>query len=68
MYIDPITRQTFKHATLICCDNYPQNVKYSDPDINEQYMTLKPVLRATTALFEPKQVESAVSPKTFTAE
>ena len=69
MYIDPISRQTFIYATPISCANNPQNVIALDAETNEHYvLTSKFVLRATPMRFEPKQVQSAISPITFTAE
>ena len=69
MYIDPIKRQIFDCATPIPCDNNPQNVITLDLDFNEQYvLTPELVLRANTVLFEPKQVQSAISPSTFTPQ
>ena len=69
MYIRPITREIFKNATPISCDNTPQNVIALDLDTNEHYV-LPPerVLRATPMLFEPKQVQSAIIRNTFTAQ
>ena len=47
----------------------PQNVVTLGPDNGEHYvLPPKPVLRATPKLLEPKQSQSAVSPKTFTAQ
>ena len=69
MYIDPIRRQTFDVATPISCDNNPQNSIALALEADEQYvLTLKPVLRATPRVSETKQIQSAVSPNTFTAQ
>ena len=69
MFVDTITRQNFNYATPISCNNNPQQVIALDPDNDEQYVrTPKPVLRATPTLFEPKQVQSAIGPYTFTAQ
>ena len=69
MFIDPITRQTFNYATPISCDNNPQNVIALDPDLDEHYvLTPKPVLRANPKLFKPNQIQTAISPNTFTAQ
>ena len=66
-YIDPMTSQTFDFATPMSCKK-PQNVIALDPDDDEHYLlTRKPVLRVTLTLFEPTQIQSAISPKTFTA-
>ena len=35
MYVDPITRQTFKYATPIECGNIPQNIIEIDPDADD---------------------------------
>ena len=69
MYIDPITRQTLIYAAPISCDDNPQNVIDLDPDNNNQYLlTPRPVLWATLKLFEPKWVQSAINPNTFSAQ
>ena len=69
MYIDAVTRQIFNYATPISCINNAQNSNALDPDTDERYvLTPKPVLRATQILFEPKQVQSADSPISFTAK
>ena len=68
-YIDPITRQNFKYLTPVTCDNNHQNVIALDLDTDEYYvLTSKPVLRSTPMLLEPKQIQSAISPITFTAQ
>ena len=69
MYIDPITRQTFNHPTPIPCVINPENIKALDPDTDElSVLTHKRVLGAIPMLFEPKRVQSATSPNTFTAQ
>ena len=69
MYIDPITRQIFIYGTPKSCDNNPQKVIALDLDGSEHYvLTYKHVLLFTLLLFEPEQVQSAVSPNTFTAQ
>ena len=69
MYNDPITRQTFIYATSASCDNNPQKVIALGLDTDEHYaLTPKCVERATPSFFEPKQVQSAISPNTFTAQ
>ena len=68
MYIDPMTTQNFNYATPIDSDNNPQNLKALDFDTDEHYvLRAQPDLRANAMLFEPKQVQSAVSPNFFTA-
>ena len=68
MHIDPILRQTFNQASPISCNKSPQNVIALDLDTDEHFLlTPKPVLRATPMVFEPKQVQSALSTNTFTA-
>ena len=52
---------------------FHKNVVALDPDIDEHYvehyvLSLKPVLRATPMAFEPKQVHTASSPNTLTAQ
>ena len=69
MCVDPIPSQTFSHATPKFFDNFPQNVKTVDLDKDEHsVLTLKPVLQATSMLFEPKQVQSARNLNTFRAQ
>ena len=47
----------------------PQNVLAKNLDNDENYVVFpKPTLWATSKLFEPKQVHSAISPITFTAQ
>ena len=36
MYVDPITRQTYDHATPIKCDNNPRNIIELDLDSDDQ--------------------------------
>ena len=69
MYIDPRTRQNFNYASLVSCENNPQNVIVIDLDTNDQsVLTPNPALRATSMFFEPKQVQSAIIPITPTAQ
>ena len=52
LYIDPITRQTFKKDTLISSDINQQKIIALDLDKSRHYvLTHKPVLRATPLLF-----------------
>ena len=68
MYIVPIIRQNFDYATPISCDNIPQNVIAMEPDNDEhRVLTHKPIRRTIPLLFEPKQVQSAMSPITSIA-
>ena len=62
MFIEPITRQTFKYNTPLSYVKNPQKDTLLDPNIDEQYViTPKPVLRVTPTLFEPKQFQPAIS-------
>ena len=62
-------RTNFNYSTLISWDNNPQKVIALDLDTDEHYLlTPKPLLRAITRLFEPKQIQSAITPNTFTAQ
>ena len=68
-YVDPITRQTFDYATRIPCENNPQNLIALDPDTDQYYvLTPKPIKRDPPLLFEPRQIQTAISPNTFTAQ
>ena len=69
MYVDPITRQTFEYATPIPCESNPQNIITLDPDTDQYYiLTPKPIKNDPPLLFEPKQIQTAISPNTFTAQ
>ena len=69
MYVDPITRQTFEYAKQIPCENNPQNVVSLDPDTDQYYvLTPQPIKKDPLLLFEPTQVQTAISPNTFTAQ
>ena len=69
MYVDPITRQTFEYANQIPCENKAQNVISLDPDTNQYYvLTLQPIKKDPPLLFEPTQIQTAISPNTFTAQ
>ena len=69
VYLDPETGHNFKYSTPISSGNNPQNVIAIDLDNDEHYeLTPKLVLPATPTLFEPKEVQSAISPNTFTAQ
>ena len=48
MYIDPITKQSFNHATPLSCNKKTPNVIALARDSDENYvLTTKPVLWAT---------------------
>ena len=69
MYVDPITRQTFEYANQIPCENTPQNVISFDPDTDQYYvLTPQPIKKDPPLLFEPSQIQTAISPNTFTAQ
>ena len=69
MYIDPFTRRKFNCATPTSCKIIPQNAMPLDPDNDVHFvLTNKTVLRATLTAFEPTQLQSALSPNTFTAQ
>ena len=69
MYIHPITVQVRNYAIPISRDNNTQYVMAIDPDTDKHYVLApQPSLRATPTLSEPKQVQPAMSPHTFTAE
>ena len=59
IYMDHITRQTFKYVTLRTCNNNLKGMAL-DPGNDEHYvLNPKSVLRATSTLCEPKRVQSA---------
>ena len=69
MYIDPVIRQTFNFATTIFWDYNPQNVIPVGFENDAHFVHIpKLVLRANPTLFELKQIRSATSPKTSTAQ
>ena len=69
MYVDPITRQTFEYANQIPCENNPQNVISLDPDTDQYYvLTPQPIKKDPPLFFEPTQIQTAISPNTFTAQ
>ena len=69
MYVDPITRQTFEYANQIPCENNPQNVISLDPDTDQYYvLTPQPIKKDPPLLLEPTQIQTAISPNTFTAQ
>ena len=69
MYVDPITHQTFEYANQIPCENNPQNVISLDPDTDQYYvLTPQPIKKDPPLLFEPTQIQTAISPNTFNAQ
>ena len=70
MYVDPITRQTFKYATPIECGNNPQNVIELDLDTDDgafYVLTPDPLKREAPQMFKPTQIKTLITPYTFTA-
>ena len=68
MCVDPITRQTFEYANQIPCQTNPHNVIALDPDTDQYYVsTPQPNKKDPPLIFEPTQVQTAISPNTFTA-
>ena len=71
MYVDLITRQTFKYATPIECGNNPQNIIELDPDTDDgdfYVLTPDPLKREAPQMFKPTQIKSTITPNTFTAQ
>ena len=69
MYVDPITRQTFEEANQIPCENNSQNVISFDPDTYQyNVLTPQPFNKDPPLLFDPTQVQTAISPNNFTAQ
>ena len=71
MYVDPITRQTYDHATPIACDNNPQNIIELDPDSDDQdffILVPEPIKRKSPLIFTPSQIKTTIRPNTFTAQ
>ena len=67
MYVDPITRQTFNYAKQIPCENISQTVIALDPDTDQYYvLTPQHIKKDHPLLFEPTQIETVLSPNTFT--
>ena len=68
-FVDPITRQTFDYATPIPCENNPQIPIALDPDTDDYYyLTPRPMKCKAPLLFEPQQIQTSISPNTFTAQ
>ena len=69
MYVDPITRSIFEYANQIPCENNPQNVFAVAPDADQKHvLTPQPVKKDPPQLFEPTQIQTAISPSHFTAQ
>ena len=73
MYIDPITRQTFKYANQFPCEDNPQNMIALDPDTDQYYILTPqpikkepPLFKLLLALLNLKQTTN--SHNTFTAQ
>ena len=70
MYVDPTTRQTFNYATPIDCGNNPQNIIELDPDLDGgDFYVLTPDTQKREApqIFRPTQINTTITPNTFTA-
>ena len=69
MYVDHIARQTFEYANQIPCENNPQNVISFDPDTDQYYvLTPQSIKKDPLLLFEPTQVQTAISRNPFSAQ
>ena len=69
MYVDRITCQTFNYANDISCENNPQNIVALDPVTGQIYvLTTQPINKDPPVLFDPTQIQTAISPNTFTAQ
>ena len=71
MYVDPITRQTFKYATPIECGSNPQNFIELDPntDDGDFYVLTSDLLkREAPQMFKPTQIRTTITPNAFTAQ
>ena len=66
MYTD--SQQNFIYTCPLSCDNIPQSSLALKSDNGENCVLIpRLLLRLTPMLFQPKQVQSAKSPNTFTA-
>ena len=66
MYVNAITRQTFKYATPIECGKNPQNIIELDPDTDDgdfYVLTPDPLKREAPQMFKHN-----ITPNTFTAQ
>ena len=71
MYVDPITRQSFKYATPIECGHNPQKINELDSDTYDgdfYVLTPDPLKREAPQMFRPTQIEPTITPNTFTAQ
>ena len=71
MYVDPITRQTFKYATPVECGKNPQIIIELDPDTDDgdfYVLTPDPLKREAPQMFGPTQIKTTITPNTFTAQ
>ena len=71
MYVEPITRQTFKYVTPIESGNNPQNIFELDPDTDDgdfYVLTPDPLKREAPQMFKPTQIKTTITPNTFTAQ
>ena len=71
MYVDPITRQTFKYATPVECGKTPQIIIELDPDTDDgdfYVLTPDPLKREAPQMFGPTQIKTTITPNTFTAQ
>ena len=65
MYVDP----NVCRSKQVPCENIPQNVISLDPDTDQYYvLTPQPIKKDPPLLFEPTQIQTAISPNTFTAQ
>ena len=66
MYVDPITRPTYDHATPITCANNPRNIIELDPDSDDQGFYIlgpEPIRRKPPLMFTPSQFKHFYSPR-----
>ena len=63
MYIDPITRQTFKNANQFPCENNPQNMIALDPDTDQYYNLTPQPIKKEPPLFKLLLAQTPLLPK-----
>ena len=72
MYVDPIERQTYDHATPVTYDNNPLlNIIELDPESDDQDFCIlrpKPIKRKLPLMFTPSQPKTTIRPNTFTTK
>ena len=71
MYVDHITRQTFKYATPIECGKNPQKISELDPHTDDgDFYVLTPdaLKREAPQMFKPTQIKTTITPNTFIAQ